>query len=111
MILEGVTVQECLTVYNELNMVAIINDGEFLGFREEEDQKSMLSNSGHDENNKYNGGVAGDQNGDEWELTGWYSRPWNYMLRYPNRTVANMIATLAKSAALMITSVTTKTSD
>lgn len=30
----------------------------------------MLSNSGHDENNKYNGGVAGDQNGDEWELTG-----------------------------------------
>lgn len=60
----------------------------------------MLSNSGHDENNKYNGGVAGDQNGDEWELTGWYSRPWNYMLRYPNRTVANMIATLAKSAAL-----------
>ena len=39
MILEGVTVQECLTVYNELNMVAIINDGEFLGFIEEEIRK------------------------------------------------------------------------
>lgn len=60
----------------------------------------MLSNSGHDENNKYTGGAAGDQSGEEWEITGWYSRPWSYMLRYPKRNVADMIATLAKAAAL-----------
>lgn len=60
----------------------------------------MLSNSGHDENNKYNGGAAGDQTGGEWEIAGWYSRPWKVMLRYPSRRVADMIAKLSKDAAL-----------
>lgn len=37
MTLEGVTIRECLRVYYELNMISVINDGEFLGFKEEED--------------------------------------------------------------------------
>lgn len=60
----------------------------------------MLSNSGHDENNKYTGGAAGDQTKEEWEIAGWYSRPWTVMLRYPDRKVGQMIATLSKAAAL-----------
>ena len=41
-----------------------------------------ISNSGHDENGRYNGGAAGDQTGDEWYLRSWYNRPWNCVIRY-----------------------------
>lgn len=60
----------------------------------------MLSNSGHDEHDNYSGGAAGDQTTHEWEIAGWYSRPWTVMLRYPSRQVGSMIATLSKAAAL-----------
>lgn len=59
-----------------------------------------ISNSGHDENNKYNSGKAGDQTGKEWELKSWYSRPWTVVLRYPDPKVGIKIAELAISAAL-----------
>lgn len=58
-----------------------------------------ISNSGHDERGKYSGGKAGDQTGTEWAIINWYSRPWNVVLRYPDRKVGNMIATLAIYAA------------
>lgn len=58
----------------------------------------MISNCGHDENNSYAGGKAGDQGG-EWVLRSWYNRPWDVVLRHPNAKVRNKIAQLAKAAA------------
>ena len=59
-----------------------------------------ISNSGSDENKKYNGGEAGDQTGHEWELKAWYNRPWTVVLRYPDQAVALKIAQLSLAAAL-----------
>lgn len=59
----------------------------------------MISNCGHDERGKYSGGRAGDQTGQEWAVIPWYSRPWNVVLRYPNQSVAQKIANLARAAA------------
>lgn len=64
----------------------------------------MISNSGHDERNKYSGGKAGDQgraNGlsEEWGVIGWYSRPWTHILRHPDANVREMIAKLGEEAA------------
>lgn len=62
--------------------------------------KHYIANSGHDENNKYHGGKAGDQSGHEFELKGWYSRPWTVVLRWPDPAVGLMIAQLGIAAAL-----------
>ena len=59
----------------------------------------MISNCGHDERNKYSGGVAGDQTGDEWRIINWYNRPWNVVLRHPIESVGRKIADLAEAAA------------
>ena len=59
----------------------------------------MISNCGHDENGKYNGGVAGDQTGKEWEIIPFYKRPWTKMLRHPDPKVGELIASLAREAA------------
>lgn len=59
-----------------------------------------ISNCGHDENNKYNGGKAGDQTGTEWQVINWYNRPWKCVLRHPDATVRKMIASMAKAAAV-----------
>lgn len=61
--------------------------------------KSMISNSGSDENKKYHGGVAGDQTGREWAIIEWYNRPWNCVIRHPNYRVREMIASLSEKAA------------
>ncbi|MGI6007532.1 MAG: hypothetical protein ACOX8E_08595 [Ruminococcus sp.] len=59
----------------------------------------MISNCGHDENGRYSGGAAGDQTGGEWEIRSWYNRPWNYVLRYPDAKVRELIAAMAEAAA------------
>lgn len=59
----------------------------------------MISNCGHDENGRYSGGAAGDQTGSEWQIRSWYNRPWNVVLRYPDRKVGDLIADLAIQAA------------
>ena len=59
-----------------------------------------ISNSGHDENNAYKGGQAGDQTGTEWQMRAWYNRPWTVVLRYPDQKVALKIAQLGIDAAL-----------
>ena len=59
----------------------------------------MISNCGHDENGKYTGGTAGDQTGNEWAIIPWYNRPWNCVIRHPDRAVGNMLAELARKAA------------
>lgn len=59
-----------------------------------------ISNSGSDENGNLHGGKAGDQNGKEWRLRSWYSRPWTCVLRHPDATVRRMIAEYGIDAAL-----------
>ena len=57
-----------------------------------------LSNSGQDENGGIAGGQAGDQGG-EWTLIGWYSRPWNCILRHPDTSVRAKLSYLGAAAA------------
>lgn len=59
-----------------------------------------ISNNGSDENGGYSGGTAGDQTGKEWRLMGWYSYPWDCVLRHPDQAVAETLAILAVKAAL-----------
>lgn len=59
----------------------------------------MISNCGHDECNKYTGGKAGDQTGGEYCIREWYDRPWDCVLRYPDKAVRKDIAELARQAA------------
>lgn len=59
-----------------------------------------ISNSGSDENGGIKGGKAGDQNGKEWRLRSWYSRPWTCVLRWPDQDVGTLIAQLGIDAAL-----------
>jgi peptidoglycan hydrolase-like protein with peptidoglycan-binding domain len=59
-----------------------------------------ISNSGSDERKQYHGGKAGDQTGHEFELKGWYSRPWTVVLRWPDPAVGLKIAQLGIAAAL-----------
>lgn len=59
----------------------------------------MISNCGHDENGRYSGGKAGDQTGNEWSLIKWYDRPWNVMLRHPDKKVAEKLSLLSIEAA------------
>lgn len=60
---------------------------------------TKISNSGHDERGRYNGGVAGDQTGSEWHVINWYRRPWNVVFRYPDKKVAELIAKYSENAA------------
>lgn len=64
------------------------------------DGQKMISNCGHDENNRYSGGKAGDQTGTEWRVINWYNRPWKCVLRHPDAKVRKMIASMAKAAAV-----------
>ena len=59
-----------------------------------------IANSGHDENNRYHGGQAGDQTGHEAELKAWYYRPWTVVLRYPDPAVGLCIAKLEVAMCL-----------
>lgn len=58
----------------------------------------MIFNAGRDERGKYSGGKAGDQ-GSEVVIRSWYKRPWQVVLRYQNREVAQAIADIAKATA------------
>lgn len=58
-----------------------------------------MANCGHDENNQYHGGKAGDQTGTEWYIRNWYSYPWNYILRWKDASLGELFATLATKAA------------
>ena len=60
---------------------------------------NKISNSGHDEHNKYHGGKAGDQTGGEWAIINWYSRPWTCVLRHPSKAVRQLLAELHIEAA------------
>lgn len=59
----------------------------------------MLSNCGHDENNKYTGGVAGDQTGTEWAKIPFYCRPWTECYYHPDDRVNELVADLLTEGA------------
>lgn len=59
---------------------------------------TIISNCGHDENNKYSGGTAGDQTGTEWYLRSLYSG-FTAIFRHPDANVRALIAQLATEAA------------
>lgn len=58
-----------------------------------------ISNCGHDERNQYRDGKAGDQTGGEYAVINWYNRPWDVVLRAPDRKTGEMLATIARQAA------------
>lgn len=58
----------------------------------------MIANCGHDERGRYSGGKAGDQGG-EYHIINWYSRPWDVVLRHPDKKVRERIAKIAREAA------------
>lgn len=60
---------------------------------------TQISNCGHDENGRYVGGIPGDQGG-EYQVINWYRRPWNCVLRYPDRKIAEEIARISRAAAM-----------
>ena len=82
----------------EANMVPEINiqEQDLFNFQP---YYGLISNSGSDQNGRASGGRAGDQTGSEWKIRTWYNRPWDCVLRYPDRSVANLIAQLAIEAA------------
>lgn len=62
----------------------------------------MLSNSGMDEHGGSSGGQAGDQSHKEWCLVPWYQYApggWQYMIRYPDPMVGQLLSDLACEAA------------
>lgn len=61
----------------------------------------MVVSCGHDENNKYRGGTAGDQTGTEYYERAWYkpSYGWDVVLRHPIASVGPMVAKIAQAAA------------
>lgn len=58
-----------------------------------------ISNCGHDENNRYSKGKAGDQTGSEWHVINWYNGSWKCVFRHPNAKVRALIAEMARAAA------------
>ena len=70
------------------------------GTQQKEKNMVRVSNCGHDENGRYAGGKAGDQTGGEYCLKTWYSRPWDYIIRWRDEELGNLFADLAIEAAL-----------
>lgn len=62
---------------------------------------AQVSNCGHDENNRYSGGKAGDQTGTEYRVTTWYlySGGWDYIFRPKDEKLAKELASVAIAAA------------
>ncbi len=61
----------------------------------------MISNCGQNEYGGTNSGKAGDQTGNEWVVRTWYQTKynWDVVLRFENRSTAQMIADIARAAA------------
>lgn len=77
-------------IFNEYNKTEVIN------------VTVRVSNCGHDENNRYSGGRAGDQSGTEWYLLPWYKYSnggWNYVLRWKDEKLGSLFSDLAIEAA------------
>ena len=54
-----------------------------------------IVNASIDERGKASGGIAGDQTGKEVCTRTWYSRPWDMMIRYPDKEIAKRARDIA----------------
>lgn len=88
-------VQQVMTIINQNDLMQYDNTAE----DQEGENMVKISNCGHDENGRYAGGKAGDQTGTEYQIMNWYSRPWLCVLRFEDKTIADMIADMATKAA------------
>ena len=59
----------------------------------------MICHASVDEQNKTIGAIPGDQTGKEVVCRGWYSKPWNYVLRCTDTTMRERIAISMENAA------------
>lgn len=57
-----------------------------------------IGQASRDERGGYSGGLAGDQDGKEVSVRGWYNRPWNKVLRPKNPDKAEKIAAAMEKA-------------
>lgn len=88
-------VQQVMTIINQNDLTQYDDTAE----DQEGENMVKISNCGHDENGRYAGGKAGDQTGTEYQIMNWYSRPWLCVLRFEDKTIADMIADMATKAA------------
>ena len=51
-----------------------------------------IAHASKDERNTYKNGKAGDQTGVEVYIRSWYSRPWNYVIRFKDKTMREKVA-------------------
>lgn len=59
----------------------------------------LISHASIDENGKIKGGVAGDQTGKEVCIRNWYSKPWQYVIRFKDSEKAEKVAWAMEQAA------------
>lgn len=59
----------------------------------------LIAHASRDERGKYSGGIAGDQDGKEVCIRGWYQRPWTHIIRCKNPDMRLKIAEAMKKAA------------
>ena len=57
-----------------------------------------IGQASRDERGRYSGGTAGDQDGKEVAIRGWYNRPWNKLLRAKKATAREKIAKAMEDA-------------
>ena len=57
-----------------------------------------IGQASRDERGRYSGGTAGDQDGKEVAIRGWYNRPWSKLLRAKKAVVREKIATAMETA-------------
>lgn len=58
-----------------------------------------IAHSSIDENGRATGGNAGDQTGKEVCVRSWYDKNWAFMLRYPDRNIAEKASEIAEKLA------------
>jgi len=57
-----------------------------------------IGQASRDERGRYSGGTAGDQDGKEVAIRGWYNRPWNKLLRAKKAAAREKIAKAMEAA-------------
>ena len=58
-----------------------------------------IAHASIDENRNISGGQAGNQTGKEVCIRQWYNKPWSVLIRHPDRSVRERIATIAETLA------------
>ena len=59
----------------------------------------LIAHASIDEHNKAKGGQAGDQTGKEVCVRSWYNKPWQYVIRFSDKKMADKVADCMENAA------------